>query len=300
MEAATHRAVLVEETMHVLDVKPGGVYIDATLGGATHTEELLKRSAPHGRVLSLEVDLKAIARARERLALEGERSIIIEENFRNLARVAEEHGFVPADGILFDLGFSSDLIADASKGLSFLQDGPLDMRFGPKANEDGLTAADIVNAWSVHDLEKMLANFGEEKFARRIALEIVTARRASRIVGTLDLVAVIKKALPSGYERGRIHPATRTFQALRIAVNDELESLAHAIEGARSILRPGGRIAIISFHSLEDRIVKQAFRSSSDLTVITKKPITASSAEREANPRARSAKLRGAMKIIND
>jgi len=293
-----HHAVLVEEAMVALNVASGGLYVDATLGGATHTEELLKRSAPDGRVLSLDVDRKALASAASRLSSFGDRWIGAESNFRHLREVATERGFAPADGILFDLGFSSDELADASKGLSFLHDGPLDMRLGPKSNEDGLTAADIVNSWPQDDLEKMLMNFGEEKFARKIAEAIVKARKASRIVGTFDLVTIVKHAVPFNYEHGRIHPATRTFQALRIAVNDELEALKEGIAQAREILKPGGRIAIITFHSLEDRIVKQAFAGADDLQLINKKPLVPTEQEIASNPRSRSAKLRSAAKKL--
>ncbi|MSR84976.1 16S rRNA (cytosine(1402)-N(4))-methyltransferase RsmH [Candidatus Uhrbacteria bacterium] len=296
MPSSIHQAVLVEETMLVLNVRPGGWYVDGTLGGATHTQELLRRSAPTGRVLSLDVDPKALERAQDHLTSESERWSGVEGNFRQMAELAHARKFFPVDGVLLDLGFSSDELADRQKGLSFLENGSLDMRFGPKANEDGLTAADIVNSWPHNDLEKMLRNFGEERYAGRIASAIIEARQVSRIVGTLDLTAVVKKAVPASYEHGRIHPATRTFQALRIAVNDELEALKQAIDGAREILKPGGRIAIISFHSLEDRIVKHAFRSAEDLEIITKKPMTPSLQELIHNPRARSAKLRAATK----
>jgi 16S rRNA (cytosine1402-N4)-methyltransferase len=292
-----HRAVLVEESMRVLDVKPGGRYLDGTLGGATHSEELLRRSAPDGRVLSLDVDPKALERAKMRLAPFGDRWIGVEENFRRLDVAAAEQGMAPLDGVLLDLGLSSDELSDPFKGLSFQQEGPLDMRLGPKANLDGLTAAEIVNSWSPADLERLLREFGEERYARRIALEIVKARKASRIVGTLDLVAVIKKAVPASYEHGRIHPATRTFQALRIAVNDELYALTEAMEAAHRVLKPGGRLAIISFHSLEDRIVKNAFRSSDVWKAVTKKPLVPTEEEVASNPRSRSAKLRAAVRV---
>ncbi len=295
-DGSAHRAVLIEETMLTLNVKPGGRYLDGTLGGATHTTELLKRSAPNGRVLSLDVDRKALERARERFVNEENRWVGVESNFRHLAEMAEQHGFVPLDGILLDLGLSSDELMDASKGLSFLQNGPLDMRLGPKANDDGLTAADIVNSWPEADIRKMIENFGEERYAGPIAQAVVKARKASRIIGTLDLVTIIRQAVPRSYEKGRIHPATRTFQALRIAVNDELEALKDAITQARKVLAPGGRLAIITFHSLEDRIVKQAFAQAEDLELLTKKPTIPSEKEIASNPRSRSAKLRAAIK----
>lgn len=293
--SSIHEAVLVEETMLALDVKPGGHYLDGTLGGATHSEELLKRSAPDGKVLSLDVDPKAIQRAHEKLKDYGQRWICVEGNFRELDRVAEENGFAPLDGILFDLGFSSDQLVDPAKGLTFQENGPLDMRFGPHANEDGLTAAEIVNGWSVAELEQLIRDYGEERFASRIAESIVKARKAARIVGTLDLVAVIRNAVPRNYERGRIHPATRTFQALRIVVNDELNVLKEGIAAAQRVLKPGGRLAVIAFHSLEDRIVKEAFRTEG-WTRVMKKPIVATAEEVLTNPRSRTAKLRAAIK----
>jgi 16S rRNA (cytosine1402-N4)-methyltransferase len=285
-----HHAVMTEEVISALQPQNGGRYLDGTLGGGTHAEELLRRSAPEGRVISLDVDLKALERARERLAPYGNRWTGIEANFRHLDTVATEQGLAPLDGVLLDLGFSSDELADPVKGLSFLVDGPLDMRLGPKANEDGLTAADIVNSWTEDEIERVLRMFGEERHARRIAHSVVEARRASRIIGTLDLVAVINKSV-SRTSQSHIHPATRTFQALRIAVNDELETLKLAISAASKVLWPGGRLAIITFHSLEDRIVKQAFEAAPWLHV-TKKPLVPSENELRENPRARSAKVR--------
>ena len=296
MEPSRHTAVLVEEAMRILDVKPGGKYLDATLGGGTHTSELLRRSAPDGLVVSLDVDPAALERMRDLLKDESGRWIGVEANFRGLEHIARDTGVAPLDGILLDLGLSSDELADRTKGLSFMENGPLDMRLGPTANEDGLTAAEIVNSWTRDDIERVIDTFGEEKFAHRIALAIVEARKAARIIGTLDLAAIVKQAVPQNYERGRIHPATRTFQALRMVVNDELASLKLAIAGAENTLKPGGRIAIISFHSLEDRIVKQAFLASEKLTILTKKPITPGAQELETNPRSRSAKLRAAQK----
>lgn len=295
-ELVKHKAVMLEEAMSALDVRPGGLYLDGTLGGGGHTEELLKRSSPDGRVLSLDVNRKAIDHAREALGSYGERLMIAEENFRWLDRAAEETDMGPFDGILLDLGYSSDELEDPRLGLSFKQDGPLDMRFGPKSNDDGLTAAEIVNSWTQNDLEKVIRNFGEEKFARRIAQKIVQARKSARIVRTLELASIIQAAVPGNYEQGRIHPATRTFQALRIVVNDEVQALKQAIAAAQKVLGEGGRLAIISFHSIEDRVVKIAFAQSEEWEAIEKKPITASEEELERNPRARSAKLRTAIK----
>lgn len=285
-----HIPVLLQEAIQALRPNTDGKYLDGTLGGGGHTEELLKAAAPNGRVLSLDVDLAAITRAKERLAAYGERVRIAEANFRELDRIAAETGFVPLDGILLDLGFSSDELADPKKGLSFQQDGPLDMRLGPKANEDGLTAAEIVNSWTEDDLTKVLENFGEERHARRIAHGILEARKTARIIGTLDLVSVIRRSVPKPRPED-INPATRTFQALRIVVNDELEALKDAIRAAERVLAPGGKLAIITFHSLEDRIVKQAF-DVAPWKNLTEKPIAPSETEIRANPRSRSAKLR--------
>ena len=295
-EVVKHKAVMLEEALEALDVQPGGRYLDGTLGGGGHTEELLRRSAPNGRVLSLDVNRKALESASTDLATYGDRLIIAEENFRWLDRAAEEHDMIPLDGILLDLGFSSDELEDPRLGLSFRHDGPLDMRFGPKSNDDGLTAAEIVNSWSQDDLEKLIRNFGEERFARRIAQKIVQARKSARIIRTLELASIVQAATPGNYEQGRIHPATRTFQAIRIVVNDEVQALKQAIQAAHRTLHAGGRLAIISFHSIEDRVVKLAFQHAEDWEALQKRPLTATEEETQQNPRARSAKLRAAIK----
>jgi 16S rRNA (cytosine1402-N4)-methyltransferase len=279
-----------------LEVRPGGIWVDGTLGGGSHTRALLERSAPDGIVYSFDVDPKALERAKESLKSFGDRFQSVEANFRNLDDRLAERGVMSVDGILLDLGVSSDEIADPSKGLSFMTEGPLDMRLGPKANEDGLTAADIVNTWKPNEIEQLIREFGEEKFAKRIVDAIVMARKSSRITRTTELAGIIKQAVPAGYERGRIHPATRTFQALRIAVNDEIEALKEAIDGSHRILAAGGSLAIISFHSLEDRIVKTAFKDKERWEPLTKRPQEATEAEISKNPRSRSAKVRVAKK----
>ncbi len=292
-ESTIHRAVMVPEVMDALKPRPGGRYLDATLGGGTHSEELLRLSEPNGQVLSLDVDHTALTRASERQKAYGQRWQIAEANFRYLKGEAEKKsGWVPFDGILFDLGLSSDELTDSSKGLSFQVDGPLDMRLGPKANEDGLTAETIVNRWSEKELIELIRTFGEEKFAVRIAKAIIERRREQKFESTLDLAETIKAAIP---RTSKIHPATRTFQALRMAVNDELASLKLALADADEILAPGGTIVVISFHSLEDRIVKQAFKKYQNYE-ISKKPLSPKEAEVKNNPRARSAKLRAAHK----
>lgn len=296
--ASLHKAVMTVEVMEILKPRAGGLYIDCTLGGGAHSQELLEACAPDGRVLSIDVDPEALRRGREKFAPYGQRWVGVEGNFRHLERIAQESGWENCQGVLFDLGFSSDELAERKKGLSFLADGPLDMRFGPKANEDGLTAAEIVNSWRREEIERVIRDYGEERYAAKIADKIALARKKARIIGTLDLVSIIRSAVPKNYERGRIHPATRTFQALRIVVNDELSALREAIRGARQTLAPEGRIVIISFHSLEDRIVKRALREADDLEVITDKPLIPSPEEIKTNPRARSAKLRAARKSL--
>jgi 16S rRNA (cytosine1402-N4)-methyltransferase len=289
---------MLEESMLALEVRPGGVYVDGTLGGGSHTEELLKRSSPDGHVYSFDVNRKALTDAAMRLATYKDRWTGIEANFRHLDVELEACGVKreSVDGILLDLGFSSDEIQDPTIGLSFQGDGPLDMRLGPKANEDGLTAEDIVNTWPPRDLVTLIRNFGEERYAKSIADAIFNARKVTRITRTSELVSIIRGAVPTNYEQGRINPATRTFQALRIAVNDELPSLKDAIAVSRNMLKPDGKLAIITFHSLEDRIVKLAFKTG-EWEQTTKKPMEPSEEEQNKNPRSRSAKLRVARKM---
>lgn len=293
-----HRSVMLQEAIDALAPKSGGVYVDGTLGAGGHTAALLEASSPKGLVISFDVDPIALTSAQERFATYGKRWQGIGENFRHMARALQERGIHAVDGILLDLGYSSDQLADSSKGISFLTDGPLDMRLGNRSNEDGLTAAQIVNTWSVRDIETLIRNFGEERFAGRIAYAILEARRVASITTTAQLRELIAHAVPSGYETGRIHPATRTFQALRIAVNDELEALTDVLREVRSILKPGGRIAVISFHSLEDRVVKQAFKSEG-YQPLTKRPLIPSEEEIKQNPRSRSAKMRVATVLEN-
>jgi 16S rRNA (cytosine1402-N4)-methyltransferase len=298
MVAATvHEAVLLEESMLILELTPDGRYVDGTLGGGTHTRTILERSSPNGRVLALDVDHSALTRAEETFAAVGPRFRAVEKNFRFLDQAVAETEFGPCDGVLLDLGFSSDELLDPKKGLSFQQDGILDMRLGPQSNDDGLTAADIVNSWSKEEITTLLQEYGEERFAWKIAENIIKARKSARIVGTFDLVSVIKSAVPATYEHGRIHPATRTFQALRMAVNDEIPALKQAVQAAHDVLRPGGRCAIITFHSIEDRVVKHLFQNEEAWQPVSKKPIAPSEEECARNPRARSAKLRAAIRI---
>ncbi len=295
---SVHITVLLEETVQALAPRSGGIYVDGTLGGGGHTELLLQKSAPDGRVLSFDVNRKALEKARERFASYGDRWQGIERNFADLEEALLQEGIRQVDGILLDLGFSSDELLDPEIGLSFARPGVLDMRLGEAISDDGLTAAHVVNQWPEHDLEEVIRLYGEERWSRVIARAIVQARKREFITRTDALAQVIVEAVPASYEQGRIHPATRTFQALRILVNDELKNLRLAIEAAERVLVPGGRMAIITFHSLEDRFVKKAFQSSG-WSVLTKKPLVPSTTEIEANPRSRSAKLRVAERALN-
>ena len=291
---------MTSQAIEFLHVKPGGRYLDGTLGGGGHTAEILRRSSPDGKVLSLDVDPQAIARfkrsldSRRSLGMTSARWKGAEINFRDLGKIAQREKMTPLDGILLDLGFSSDQMADPTNGLSFNVEGPLDMRLWRSTE---LTAADIVNAWRERELADLIRTYGEERFAHRIARAIVTARKRAKIVTTTQLADIVAAAVPSNYERGRIHPATRTFQALRITVNDELNALRDAISGAHDVLAPRGRLVIISFHSLEDRIVKRAFKEKAQWNTLTKKPLVPTEHDMKENPRARSAKLRAAETI---
>ncbi len=263
--------------------------VDCTVGGGGHSFALLERSAPDGRLVGLDADPGALELAANRLAPFGRRVRLLNRNFGELAELDLE----PVDGIVFDLGLSSMQLESSGRGFSFRNDEPLDMRFDPTT--DTPTAADLLNSLPEGELERLLREYGEEPRARRVARTIVQRRVARPFRRTGDLVAAVIVAL--GPARGRIHPATRTFQAVRIAVNDELRSLETGLEAAVRLLKPGGRIAVISFHSLEDRIVKWRFRHWAEegeprLTILTRKPLVPDTAEVRLNPRARSAKLR--------
>lgn len=308
-----HQPVLFEEVMALVAPRAGERYVDCTVGGGGHAEGLLARSAPDGQLLGLDADPAALARTRERLAPYGARVRLVHANFRDLARVAAEVGWQYADGIVFDLGVSSYSLEASERGFSFRRDEPLDMRFDPTR---GSTAAELVAGSTEADLRALLQRYGEEPAAGRLARAIVRAREAAPLRTTGQLVAVIERVL--GPARGRIHPATRTFQALRIAVNDELRSLEVALVQAVDLLAAGGRLAVISFHSLEDRIVKRFLRAESGqcrcppglpvcvcgatarLRILTRRAIRPSEAEVERNPRARSARLRGALRLAAD
>ena len=265
--------------------------MDCTLGGAGHAEALLERSAPGGRLLGLDRDPEAVARSRERLSRFGPAAVCVQADFAEVGDVAATHGFQPVDGVLFDLGVSSFQLDAPGRGFSFRAEGPLDMRLDPTR---GRTAAELANRLPVHELAAVIREYGEERWAARIA-EFIAARRPLRT--TRDLAEAVEAAVPRGAWPRRIHPATRTFQALRIAVNDELASLERALPAAAALLRPGGRLAVISFHSLEDRIVKRFLAGEPGLKRLTRKPLPPLAAELGRNPRARSARLRAAEKL---
>jgi 16S rRNA (cytosine1402-N4)-methyltransferase len=296
-----HVPVLTDEVAEGLQITPGGCYVDATLGAGGHAARILHASSPGGTLLGLDADAQAVAFAREALSQFGDRATLVVSNFRHLGTVAAAHGFEAVDGILMDLGLSSRQLADPGRGFSFSSDGPLDMRLN--AGQE-MTAADLVNRLPETELADLIYRYGEERLSRRIARAIVAARPIRTTGKLAEVVAGVV-----GY-RQRIHPATRTFQALRIAVNDELQALADALPQARDLLKPGGHLAVISFHSLEDRLVKEFFRTESrdcicppelpvcvchhqaTLAVVTRKPVQPRAGEVERNPRSRSARLR--------
>jgi 16S rRNA (cytosine1402-N4)-methyltransferase len=290
-----HVSVLLAEVIAGLAPRSSGRYVDGTLGGGGHAAALLEASAPDGRVLGIDADPAALAAAGVRLAPFGERATLVHGNFRDLARIVRDAGFAPIDGLLLDLGVSSHQLDTPERGFSFQVDAPLDMRLDPTGGE---TAADLVNELPEGELADLIYRYGEERGSRRVARWIAEARRKQPIETTGALAEIVARAL--GGRHGKIHPATRTFQALRIAVNGELDSLEAALPQAVELLAPGGRVAVIAFHSLEDRIVKQFFRAESGygsqaparLRIVTKKPIEAGPEEARANPRSRSAKLR--------
>ncbi|MBI4600008.1 16S rRNA (cytosine(1402)-N(4))-methyltransferase RsmH [Candidatus Uhrbacteria bacterium] len=293
-----HRSVLLGETLSYLNVLSNHHYIDCTLGGGGHTEAMLEKNGPEGRVIAFELDGETIARTKKRLKRFGKRLIVIEDTFRNLVRVSDYE--LRITGVLYDLGTSMDLLKSSSRGFSFLTDEPLDMRFSV-AQE--LTAADIVNGWREKEIADMIFRYGEERWSRRIARSIIERRAKNRVCTTRELVEAIESGIPARYRHGRIHCATRTFQALRIAVNDELGALEESLDGALRIVESGGRIVVISFHSLEDRIVKQVFKKN-HITgtgrILTKKPIVPSEKEQTENPASRSAKLRALEIVVRD
>jgi 16S rRNA (cytosine1402-N4)-methyltransferase len=305
----THAPVLTEEVVRYLAVRPGGRYVDCTIGGGGHAVAILDAAAPGGLLLGMDADPGALDLARQTLSRFEEDGLkLVQSNFRELASICHQYNFVPVHGVLFDLGVSSMQLADDSRGFGFQVEAPLDMRFSP---DQALTAAEIVNDYDEEELANVIWRFGEEPASRRIARSIARSRP---IKTTTKLASIVSRATGGQHGR-RIHPATRTFQALRIAVNDELGALTEALDQAVDILGNEGRLAVISFHSLEDRIVKQFIaRESRDcicpperptctcghlarLRTLTKKAVTPDAEEISANPRSRSARLRAAEKV---
>ena len=306
----THKPVLLDACIQALNIRPDGIYVDGTLGRAGHSMEIARRLTT-GRLICIDRDQAAIDAARVRLAPWLDRVTLVRNNFSELGEILSGAGVSGADGMLFDLGVSSPQLDDASRGFSYMQDAPLDMRMDTSAP---LSAYEVVNTWSQEELRRILYEYGEERYAPAIAKAIVRARETAPVQTTLELVEVIKSAMPPAALREKQHPAKRSFQAIRIAVNGELDALPPMLEAAVDGLNPGGRLAVITFHSLEDRIVK---RTLADLAkgctcppefpvcvcgrkprvrLVNRKPVTADGAELADNPRARSAKLRVAEK----
>ena len=306
----THKSVLLDECIEALNIRPDGVYVDGTLGRAGHSREIVQKLTT-GRLICIDRDMAAIDAAKERLAPWMERVTLVHGNFADLGEVLREKEITGVDGMLFDLGVSSPQLDDASRGFSYMQDAPLDMRMDKTA---ALTAYEVVNVWSYEELRRILFEYGEERYAPAIAKAIVRARETRPVETTLELVDLIKSAMPPAALREKQHPAKRSFQAIRIAVNGELDALPPMLKSATEALNPGGRLAVITFHSLEDRIVKRAMQDMArgctcppefpvcicgkkpKLKLLTRKPIVSGEAELEENPRARSAKLRVAEK----
>jgi len=293
-----HTAVLKKEVLEYLDPKQNENFVDCTIGEGGHSEDILSKNGPEGKVLGIDLDPQQIVASQWLHVQFKDRIVLANDSYINIKEISERKNFGPINGILLDLGMSSAQLVRAHKGFSFQVDQGLDMRYNDEANY--LTAEKIINDWPEEKIAEILENYGEEKFARKIAKNIVEQRKQGRIKTTFGLIEIIKDATPSSYWRGKIHYATRTFQALRIAVNDELESVKRVLPQAISLLAPEGRLVVISFHSLEDRIVKNFLAEESKkgtIKILTKKPTTASRDELGKNPRARSAKLRAAVKI---
>ena len=306
-----HVSVLLQECLDGLNIKPNGIYVDGTLGGAGHSSQIAKRLTT-GRLIGIDRDPVALKAAGDRLAPYADRVTLVHSNFCEIAKVLDDLNIDAVDGVLLDLGVSSPQLDDGSRGFSYMVDAPLDMRMN---NEDPVTAKDIVNTWSYEELRRILFDYGEERYAPRIADAICRRREEKPIETTLELVDIISSAMPAAALREKQHPAKRSFQAIRIAVNDELGAVRKVMEAAIPRLNPEGRLAIITFHSLEDRIVKNAMADAAkgctcppsfpvcvcgkkpQAKLITRKPITATDEELEANPRSRSAKLRVCEKI---
>ena len=308
----SHKPVLYDEVMEALNIKPEGIYLDGTLGGGGHSSGICERLAPEGTLIGVDRDRDALNAAEARLGDFDNKKYFVQSNYADVKLVLKELGVDGLDGALLDLGVSSFQLDNPERGFSYMHDAPLDMRMNA---DDSLTAEEVVNSYSEAELTRIIKEYGEERWAARIAQFIVKSRKEKRLTSTFELVDVIKAAIPAKARREGPHPAKRTFQAIRIEVNDELGQLERSINDFIDVLKPEGRLAVISFHSLEDRIIKDAFKKrldpctcppefpvcvcgrTADVRKVTGKPVTASGKELELNPRARSAKLRVLEKI---
>ena len=307
-----HKSVLLQECIDALNIRPDGIDLDGTLGGAGHSSQIARRLTEGGRLIGVDRDRTALAAAKERLAPYADRVTLVHSNFAEIDAILDSLGIPAVDGMLFDLGVSSPQLDDASRGFSYMADAPLDMRMD---KDDALTAGEVVNTWPQGELRRILYDYGEERYAPQIAAAICRAREKAPIETTLELVDIIRSAMPAQALREKQHPAKRSFQAIRIAVNDELGAVSRMMQAAVGRLNPGGRLAVITFHSLEDRIVKSEMQQAARgctcppefpvcvcgkkplVKLVTRKPIVSGPAELEENPRARSAKLRVAEKL---
>lgn len=307
-----HKSVLLQECIDALNIRPDGIYLDGTLGGAGHSSQIARRLTEGGRLIGVDRDRTALAAAKERLAPYADRVTLVHSNFAEIDAILDSLGIPAVDGMLFDLGVSSPQLDDASRGFSYMADAPLDMRMD---KDDALTAGAVVNTWPQGELRRILYDYGEERYAPQIAATICRAREKAPVETTLELVDIIRSAMPAQALREKQHPAKRSFQAIRIAVNDELGAVSRMMQAAVGRLNPGGRLAVITFHSLEDRIVKSEMQQAARgctcppefpvcvcgkkplVKLVTRKPIVSGPAELEENPRARSAKLRVAEKL---
>ena len=307
-----HKSVLLQECIDALNIRPDGIYLDGTLGGAGHSSQIARRLTEGGRLIGVDRDRTALAAAKERLAPYADRVTLVHSNFAEIDAILDSLGIPAVDGMLFDLGVSSPQLDDASRGFSYMADAPLDMRMD---KDDALTAGAVVNTWPQGELRRILYDYGEERYAPQIAAAICRAREKAPVETTLELVDIIRSAMPAQALREKQHPAKRSFQAIRIAVNDELGAVSRMMQAAVGRLNPGGRLAVITFHSLEDRIVKSEMQQAArgctcppefpvcvcgkkpKVRLTPRKPILPSDEEIEENPRARSAKLRVCEKI---
>ena len=307
-----HKSVLLQECIDALNIRPDGIYLDGTLGGAGHSSQIARRLTEGGRLIGVDRDRTALAAAKERLAPYADRVTLVHSNFAEIDAILDSLGIPAVDGMLFDLGVSSPQLDNASRGFSYMADAPLDMRMD---KDDVLTAGEVVNTWPQGELRRILYDYGEERYAPQIAAAICRAREKAPVETTLELVDIIRSAMPAQALREKQHPAKRSFQAIRIAVNDELGAVSRMMQAAVGRLNPGGRLAVITFHSLEDRIVKSEMQQAARgctcppefpvcvcgkkplVKLVTRKPIVSGPAELEENPRARSAKLRVAEKL---